>query len=225
VLENVIGFESSQSCQKWRSVLKARNYHIGHLHLTPTQVLIPNDRPRYYCIAILQSSSLGHRAPNGSSSLSMTEDESAALNSWFASKEDSANDEGDDVHAPLTTSRNIHTNIDPLGVMDKEEDNNGQHGNCKPISQFLDSIDTNNTVPDRNDNENVNRHDKAIPINDGNGADSSNIDTSLFVAQKNIEEQRLLVFRYSNALRSTQCLLYPFLWPIHPRYRQCPVSR
>ena len=50
-LENVVGFESSNSFRKWRSALSSRGYRVGHFHLTPTQVKIPNDRPRYYSIA------------------------------------------------------------------------------------------------------------------------------------------------------------------------------
>lgn len=50
-LENVVGFESSNSFRKWRSALKSRGYHVGHFHLTPTQVRLPNDRPRYYSVA------------------------------------------------------------------------------------------------------------------------------------------------------------------------------
>jgi tRNA (cytosine38-C5)-methyltransferase len=51
LLENVVGFEVSGSCQRWREMLANRNYHVGHFHLQPTQVGIPNDRPRYYCVA------------------------------------------------------------------------------------------------------------------------------------------------------------------------------
>ncbi len=50
-LENVVGFESSNSFRKWRSALKSRGYHVGHFHLTPTQVRLPNDRPRFYSVA------------------------------------------------------------------------------------------------------------------------------------------------------------------------------
>ena len=52
LMENVVGFESSASCQRWRAVVASRKYHVGHFHLTPTQVGIPNDRPRYYSIAV-----------------------------------------------------------------------------------------------------------------------------------------------------------------------------
>ena len=54
-LENVIGFESSKSYHRWVTVLQSRQYRIAHFHLSPTQVGLPNDRPRYYCIAILCS--------------------------------------------------------------------------------------------------------------------------------------------------------------------------
>eukprot|EP00980_Cylindrotheca_fusiformis_P014383 scaffold3827_cov179-Cylindrotheca_fusiformis.AAC.47 len=53
--ENVIGFEKSNSFDRWRTVLADRKYHVGHFHLNPTQVGIPNDRPRYYCVAVQRS--------------------------------------------------------------------------------------------------------------------------------------------------------------------------
>jgi tRNA (cytosine38-C5)-methyltransferase len=52
VCENVIGFERSNSFRKWQAVLADRGYHVGHFHLSPTQVQMPNDRPRYYCVAV-----------------------------------------------------------------------------------------------------------------------------------------------------------------------------
>lgn len=52
LMENVVGFETSGSCQRWREVLKDRNYKVAHFHLSPTQVGLPNDRPRYFCVAI-----------------------------------------------------------------------------------------------------------------------------------------------------------------------------
>ncbi|KAL3904637.1 MAG: hypothetical protein SGARI_004839 [Bacillariaceae sp.] len=51
-LENVVGFEVSNSFQRWLDVLRERDFLVGHFHLTPTQVALPNDRPRYYCVAI-----------------------------------------------------------------------------------------------------------------------------------------------------------------------------
>jgi len=52
LLENVVGFEASASCQKYKSALLDNGYVYAELHLNPTQVGIPNDRPRYYCCAV-----------------------------------------------------------------------------------------------------------------------------------------------------------------------------
>ena len=52
LLENVIGFESSDSCQRWLQTLHFCRYRIAQFHLQPTQVGVPNDRPRYYCVAV-----------------------------------------------------------------------------------------------------------------------------------------------------------------------------
>ncbi|CAB9514534.1 cytosine(38)-C(5)-methyltransferase [Seminavis robusta] len=52
LVENVVGFETSQSCLRMRRVLSQRDYSVGHFHLSPTQCGIPNDRPRYYCVAV-----------------------------------------------------------------------------------------------------------------------------------------------------------------------------
>lgn len=35
-------------------MLKKRNYKVGHFHLNPTQVGVPNDRPRYFGVASLE---------------------------------------------------------------------------------------------------------------------------------------------------------------------------
>jgi tRNA (cytosine38-C5)-methyltransferase len=54
-LENVIGFEESKSASRFRSALASRNYLYAHFKLQPTQVDFPNDRPRFYCIAVRNS--------------------------------------------------------------------------------------------------------------------------------------------------------------------------
>ena len=51
-LENVVGFESSKSFQQWIDALEKKNYQICSFHLNPTQVGLPNDRPRYFCVAV-----------------------------------------------------------------------------------------------------------------------------------------------------------------------------
>ena len=55
LLENVIGFELSNSFQRFQHILNTRNYRTSHFHLSPTQVGIPNDRPRHFCVAVLSS--------------------------------------------------------------------------------------------------------------------------------------------------------------------------
>jgi len=63
LLENVVGFETSQSFQDYLlSALRGPHnsdtrprYRLAQFLLQPTQVGIPNDRPRYYAIALLQS--------------------------------------------------------------------------------------------------------------------------------------------------------------------------
>lgn len=51
-LENVVGFESSASMERWRTALSKQRYRMASFHLNPTQVGLPNDRPRYFCVAI-----------------------------------------------------------------------------------------------------------------------------------------------------------------------------
>ncbi len=50
-LENVVGFESSFCCQQFLEVLRQVGYTYEQYHLSPTQFGVPNERPRYYCIA------------------------------------------------------------------------------------------------------------------------------------------------------------------------------
>ena len=62
LLENVKGFEISQSHKLMADVLSKRGYEIHQFLLTPTQFGIPNERVRYYCVAILRDASV---APAG----------------------------------------------------------------------------------------------------------------------------------------------------------------
>lgn len=55
LLENVVGFESSQSWHRFHSVLSKRGFLVGQFVLQPFQVGIPNDRPRFYATAVLES--------------------------------------------------------------------------------------------------------------------------------------------------------------------------
>lgn len=51
-LENVVGFESSSSFDFWIDALEGRGYKVSSFHLNPTQIGLPNDRPRYYGVAV-----------------------------------------------------------------------------------------------------------------------------------------------------------------------------
>lgn len=52
LLENVIGFETSESCKMFLEALQSNGYIYYQFLLTPLQFGIPNSRPRYYCVAV-----------------------------------------------------------------------------------------------------------------------------------------------------------------------------
>ena len=54
LVENVVGFEQSVSCQRLRSTLRKNHYEYTEFQLNPTQIGISNDRPRYYLVASLK---------------------------------------------------------------------------------------------------------------------------------------------------------------------------
>ena len=56
LLENVVGFQLSNSFDKFIDALTVLGYHMAHFILEPTQLGYPNDRPRYYAVAIRNSS-------------------------------------------------------------------------------------------------------------------------------------------------------------------------
>ena len=102
LLENVVGFEASTSCQKYKQALIDNGYVFTELHLNPTQVGIPNDRPRYYCCAVKgleQDDFKGHNSPDDVLVLQQLMD-------MFQNASDGSN-------AQLP---NVHTSIPSLGV-------------------------------------------------------------------------------------------------------------
>jgi tRNA (cytosine38-C5)-methyltransferase len=62
LLENVVGFEISNSCRRWDSTLARSNYSVARFHLQPTQVGLPNDRPRFYSVAVNRDRLLPERS-------------------------------------------------------------------------------------------------------------------------------------------------------------------
>ncbi|CDJ59053.1 DNA methyltransferase 2, putative [Eimeria maxima] len=49
-LENVRGFEGSDTWRRMQQVLRSQHYRVQHFLLSPTQIGIPNTRVRYYCL-------------------------------------------------------------------------------------------------------------------------------------------------------------------------------
>ena len=64
LLENVVGFESSQARDQVVEVLKSSNFEIQEFHLCPTQFNIPNRRPRYYLLAKRKPLPFKYEVPN-----------------------------------------------------------------------------------------------------------------------------------------------------------------
>lgn len=130
--ENVVGFEKSNSFDKWRKVLSERNYHVGHFHLTPTQVQLPNDRPRYFSVAV-------HR-----NVLSKQHDPSAFLS--YLQHEDPGKEE----------IAKIQSSIPELGVKVASEE--PETPDAATISTFLDTATTDNSslrIPEKLLNSNA----------------------------------------------------------------------
>lgn len=125
--ENVVGFEKSNSFEKWHQALADRKYQVGHFHLTPTQVGIPNDRPRYYCVAVQSS----HLISSG---------ESAPLLAYF---------QNDNPEKAIPSARML-TSIPELGVQSEPNEDVESAEALPTISCFLDdNADTSLRVPEK----------------------------------------------------------------------------
>jgi tRNA (cytosine38-C5)-methyltransferase len=121
MLENVVGFEKSNSCRAWRQALRLRNYSVAHFHLNPTQCGIPNDRPRHYAMAVLLEAPI-------SNDEKMNEDDDEIFK-WFEEvKEQETNN--------LADSPPINTHLKPVGVREPE-----YASNLSPLSHYLDVAD------------------------------------------------------------------------------------
>jgi len=108
LLENVVGFDQSASCRRWRQALQKSGYSTAHFVLTPVQVALPNDRPRYYCVAVQQISTLARVEQDATTELlpiaAAAAQKSASLRHYFQQE--------DDVSKPPV----IHTSIPELQV-------------------------------------------------------------------------------------------------------------
>jgi tRNA (cytosine38-C5)-methyltransferase len=135
-LENVVGFESSHSFVKWRSALRSRGYFVGHFHLTPTQVGLPNDRPRHYSVALRGSGGGGDRDSvfSFSSALEKSSLPSCASLLSYLCREPKEND----------PSPKIWKAMPELQVTPENSVNETGSEGIAPISSFLDCNNNNN---------------------------------------------------------------------------------
>eukprot|EP00527_Entomoneis_sp_CCMP2396_P009421 CAMPEP_0198138966 /NCGR_PEP_ID=MMETSP1443-20131203/2311_1 /TAXON_ID=186043 /ORGANISM="Entomoneis sp., Strain CCMP2396" /LENGTH=514 /DNA_ID=CAMNT_0043800923 /DNA_START=73 /DNA_END=1617 /DNA_ORIENTATION=+ len=106
-VENVVQFESSRSCQDFRTVLKSRNFHLAEFHLTPTQVQLPNDRPRYFCVAVRLPSPVAATATKTTETTKGNDDDCMSTQQLLQKYFSSPND---------TAPPKLHTSIPELGV-------------------------------------------------------------------------------------------------------------
>ena len=138
-LENVIGFESSRSFQRWEEVLQGRGYRVGHFHLTPTQVGLPNDRPRYFCIAVRSEDDSGKSSEMGPT-------EASLLAPYFEHHIRTAENEGT---TSSTRVPNIRVAVPEVGIQQPNNDT-GDPPCLPPLSSFLDdTADDTLTIPQK----------------------------------------------------------------------------
>ena len=64
LIENVVGFESSETRERLITMLRSLKYHIQEFHLSPDQISIPNSRTRYFCLASLVSAPIHTYGPD-----------------------------------------------------------------------------------------------------------------------------------------------------------------
>lgn len=140
----------SGSCQRLREVMSERKYVVAHFHLNPTQVGIPNERPRYYCVAV-RKKYLTRNAASTNTSSSLLKD---ILQEEF------------DID---TTKPVIQKSIVSLGVQPQprnEEEEAKEQDSMEPISSFLDyDADGNNNSGDTYRNEALRIPDKILESN------------------------------------------------------------
>lgn len=69
LIENVVGFESSETRKLLVQMLEGSGYRFQEFHLSPHQIGIPNTRTRYFCLASLETTPIGPPSTNSTSVL------------------------------------------------------------------------------------------------------------------------------------------------------------
>ena len=111
----IVGFQLSNSFDTFLDALTVLGYHMAHFILEPTQLGYPNDRPRYFAVAIRNSSD--HR---------LAVDEHSPLFSYFTTLQRSP---------PRTDPLAIQTAIPALGVHEIPTDSDEA---VRSLAEFLD---------------------------------------------------------------------------------------
>ena len=139
LLENVIGFEQSRSFRTYCHTLTQRQYRLAHFHLQPTQVGLPNDRPRHYTVAILQGR-IRPPKPQTLNTLPVDRINEKLLRYFTSGSNENGNSSIRNEKSSLTT---IHHALPELGISPLEPDNETA-SLLPPISVFLDENNVNN---------------------------------------------------------------------------------
>lgn len=129
MLENVVGFERSHSCHVWETVLANCDYVVARFHVQPTQVGLPNERPRYYCVAVRQDRF--NEDSNGEHWVGKYFDRSVQPTESNDLQASSNNITRDHSASPL----NIHKELPELGIV---AENSIDHASIPSLSNFLD---------------------------------------------------------------------------------------
>jgi tRNA (cytosine38-C5)-methyltransferase len=125
LLENVVGFESSNSCQVWIETLLTCHYRIAQLHLQPTQVGVPNDRPRYYCAAVRNNDSDRIYSGGGLAKDTTSDDGCEWMSKYFSNPGCSTD-----------CNLNLHISLQELGVTPEDKI---QYDDLPMLSLYLDT--------------------------------------------------------------------------------------
>jgi site-specific DNA-cytosine methylase len=134
LLENVVGFEGSETARRLRRTLLALEYDCREFHISPTDLGLPNERRRYFLLARRRSSPSQARSDTVTAGAASGAGPAASSAAAASCGDDSAGD-------PAPPARVI--------PCDWEADNS-THGQvvaaheppaCLPLSHFLDRAD------------------------------------------------------------------------------------
>jgi tRNA (cytosine38-C5)-methyltransferase len=226
VLENVVGFESSASCAQWRTVLAQRQYSIGQWHVSPTMVGIPNDRPRYYCVAIRnyeQAQPPQQRHPQTplpserqSTDVTGTRESDHNHQSLFSSYFQMEIPNLDSTTTSDTITPMIHTQLKELAVFADNDssivaDDAPSQPIIAPISTFLDPSSPNEE--DNNNNSHNNHHPNHDLLRIPSKLLQSNASWCFDIVTPYDQRSSCFTHSYGKYIKGTGSILYDYNFP------------